>query len=117
MKRLPVVDSDGALTGIVSRRDLLRVFLRSDHDIRREITFDIFSESLWAHPLSVSVDVRDGVVTLSGRLERRSMIPLAVRLVRSVDGVADVVDKLTYATDDTTPDQHSPGVAPSAPRA
>jgi CBS-domain-containing membrane protein len=33
VKRLPVLDAAGVLVGIVSRRDLLRVFLRTDHDI------------------------------------------------------------------------------------
>ena len=34
---LPVVTGDGTLAGVVTPRDLLRVFLRPDEDIRREI--------------------------------------------------------------------------------
>jgi len=34
IKRLPVVDSDGHLIGILSRADVLSVFDRSDHEIR-----------------------------------------------------------------------------------
>ena len=37
VKRLPVVDADGHLVGIVSRADLLAVFDRSDEEIRWEI--------------------------------------------------------------------------------
>jgi CBS domain-containing protein len=37
VKRLPVVDEEGLLVGIVSRADLLKVFTRPDHAIRREI--------------------------------------------------------------------------------
>ena len=33
IRRLPVVDADGKLAGIVSRRDLLGIFLRPDADI------------------------------------------------------------------------------------
>jgi CBS domain-containing protein len=33
ISRLPVVDSDGHLTGIISRADVLSVFDRSDHEI------------------------------------------------------------------------------------
>ncbi|MEV0830418.1 CBS domain-containing protein [Nonomuraea rubra] len=37
VKRLPVVDPDGRLAGIVSRRDLINVFLRRDQDIEQEV--------------------------------------------------------------------------------
>ena len=37
IKRMPVVDPAGPLLGIVSRADLLKVFLRSDADIAQEI--------------------------------------------------------------------------------
>jgi len=37
VRRLPVVDGDGKLVGIVSRRDLLSVFLRPDDDIAHDV--------------------------------------------------------------------------------
>ena len=37
IKRLPVVDRNGRLVGIVSRRDLLTVFLREDEDLAADI--------------------------------------------------------------------------------
>jgi hypothetical protein len=49
-------------------------------------------------PECLTIDVKDGVVTLRGQLGLRSLIPLAVRLT------AAVVDELTYLRDDTTPD-------------
>ena len=36
VRRLPVVDEEGRLVGVVSRRDLLSVFLRPDDDIVRD---------------------------------------------------------------------------------
>ena len=35
VKQVPVTDPQGKVVGIVSRRDLLRVFLRTDEEIRR----------------------------------------------------------------------------------
>jgi len=101
IKRLPVVNEAGRLVGIASRADLLKVFLRSDEDIRREIREDVLLHTMWVDPSTFTVDVRDGVVTLAGPLEFRSLIPIAVRLVHGVDGVVDVVDRLWFEVDDT----------------
>jgi CBS domain-containing protein len=100
VKRLVVVDPEGRLVGLVSRADLVRVFLRDDDDIRREVVQDVLVRMMWADPELVDVLVEDGVVTLSGRLEQRSQIPIAVRLTRAVDGVVDVVSHLGYTVDD-----------------
>jgi CBS domain-containing protein len=100
--RLPVVDSTGRLVGIVARGDLLRVFLRPDKAIAEEIVHEAFERELGmtVTPATVSVDVRDGVVTLSGEVEFRSQIPAAVAVARRVDGVVDVVSNLTWLVDD-----------------
>ena len=58
--------------------------------------------ALWVDPETVTIAVRDGVVTLTGQLERRSLIPIAVSLVYGLDGVVDVVDRLTFEFDDST---------------
>ena len=102
IKRLPVVDPAGPLLGIVSRADLLKVFLRPDADIAAEIRLQVLMLGMWMDPDTVVVDVRDGVVTLTGQLERRSLIPITVSLVRGLDGVVDVVDRLTFEVDDKT---------------
>lgn len=101
VKRLPVVDPAGPLLGIVSRADLLKVFLRSDDEIARDVRQDVLQRAMWVYPGTVGVRVRGGVVTLTGRLERRSLIPIAVGLVHGVDGVVDVVDRLSFELDDT----------------
>jgi CBS domain-containing protein len=101
VKRLPVVDPAGPLLGIVSRADLLKVFLRSDADISREIRQEVLVRAMWMDPGTVTVDVRDGVVSLTGRLERRSLVPIVLSLVRGLDGVVGVVDRLTFDLDDT----------------
>ena len=100
VKRAPVVDESGRMVGIVSRTDLLNVFLRPDAAIEHEIVGDLLTR-LWLGPSDLSATVADGVVTLQGEVEQRSLIDIVVRLVRSVDGVVDVVSDLTYAIDDT----------------
>jgi CBS domain-containing protein len=99
VKRLPVVDSDGCLVGIVSRADLLWVFLRPDDEIAEEIRTDVFARILLQEP-TYTVTVNNGIVLLSGKLDRRSTVEIAERLVRAVDGVVDVVNGLTYRVDD-----------------
>ncbi|WP_225848813.1 CBS domain-containing protein [Streptomyces sp. HPF1205] len=90
VKRLPVVDADGRLRGIVSRGDLLKVFLREDEDIAEEVRREIVGYVFPGEPSPVRVAVADGAVTLSGRVADTARIPVASRLVRSVEGVVDV---------------------------
>ena len=99
IKRLPVVDPDGKLIGIVSRRDLLRVFLRPDTLIAQQVS-ELLEEILLADPASLTVAVHGGVVTLAGQPvpeDQRDLIPVAVRLIWDIDGVVDVVDQLSTA--------------------
>ncbi len=100
VKRLPVVDETGKLRGLISRSDLLRVFLRRDRAIREEITDDLLVRTFRMAPSDVVAHVIDGRVTLNGTVERRSTIPALVRLCRSVDGVVDVSEELDCRIDD-----------------
>lgn len=101
VKRLPVVDDAGQLIGIVSRSDLMRVFLRRDLAIREEILDDVLTRTLGVAPAEVTAYVTDGRVTLTGTVEHKSLIPIAVRLCQSVDGVVDVTNRLTCEVGDT----------------
>src|SRR5207342_2415585 len=76
VKRLPVLDGRGNLVGIVSRRDLLRIFLRDDDEIWREVIADVIERTLWLPRAGVGVAVDGGVVTLRGNLERKSLCGL-----------------------------------------
>nr|WP_232839368.1 CBS domain-containing protein [Streptomyces triticisoli] len=95
VKRLPVVDDKGLLEGLVSRGDLLKVFLRPDDDIAEEVRREIVSYLFRAPSGPVHVEVHDGVVTLTGRIRDTSLVPVAARLVRAVEGVVDVECNLT----------------------
>lgn len=101
VKRLPVVDQPGRLVGIVSRGDLLRVYLRADADIAAEVRDEVLVRTLWIDPASISISVDRGVVTLTGTTDRRSTTDIVVRLTESVPGVVDVVSRLTATYDDT----------------
>ena len=98
IRRLPVVDEDGKLVGIVSRRDLLSVFLRPDADIIHDVR-QVLAEIPVTDPQDVIVTVRHGVVTLTGMMrpepgDSHDLVALALRLIWDVDGVVDVVNKL-----------------------
>ncbi|MEU2266714.1 CBS domain-containing protein [Streptomyces olindensis] len=101
VERLPVVDDEERLVGIVTRRDLLQVFLRPDAEIRASVRNEVLGQALWLPPDAVDVDVHEGVVTLTGQLERRVETTSAVEMCRQMDGVVAVVDHLTYRFDDS----------------
>ncbi|MEU6934125.1 CBS domain-containing protein [Streptomyces sp. NPDC046374] len=88
VKRLPVVNEIGMLEGVVSRSDLLKVFLRTDGEIEAEVRRSVLGES--AAPAGLEVSVVEGVATLHGALAERSLVPLLARAVRAVEGVVDV---------------------------
>ncbi|RSN24203.1 hypothetical protein DMC63_06540 [Streptomyces sp. WAC 05977] len=100
IKRLPVVDHHGKLTGIVSRADLVRAFVRTDAEIQDEVLRDV--SVLIRRPSlgEVEADVKDGIVTLRGEVERRSQAILLSALVRRMAGVVDVVDRVRFGWDD-----------------
>ncbi len=101
VSHLVVTESDGTLAGIVTPLDLLKVYLRTDDEIRHEIVEEVITSYLGCDPRRAEITVTDGIVTLRGEVEHKSMVPLAARLARSVDGVVDVVNHLAYAVDDT----------------
>jgi CBS domain-containing protein len=99
VRRLPVVDHEGRLIGIVSRQDLLRPYLRSDDSIRDEVE-RLLKQTLWIDPQTITVIVDRGVVELHGEVGLRSQKEILLELTRRVDGVVSVVDRLAAAEDD-----------------
>jgi CBS domain-containing protein len=100
LRRVFVVDEGGRLVGVVARPDLLGVYFRSDDDVQRDIEDEVFGRVLRADPASFKVGVEHGVVTVLGKLERRSAVSSAERLIPLVPGVTGVRSRLSYVWDD-----------------
>jgi CBS-domain-containing membrane protein len=96
VKRLPVVDDDGHLVGIVSRADVLSVYSRQDDAIRREIIDNIILDTLLCDPSRFTVTVKDGIVTVEGMPETAGVGHDMIDEIRHVEGVVAVRDRLSY---------------------
>ncbi|MFC5720834.1 CBS domain-containing protein [Streptomyces gamaensis] len=95
VNRLPVVDEEDRLIGIITRHDLLRVFLRTDEEIRAEVADEVLGRALGLPSGTVTVCVTDGMVTLAGHVGHAETVASAVRRAWRVDGVIGVVNRLT----------------------
>jgi CBS domain-containing protein len=100
LRRLFVVDEAGKLAGVVSRRDVIAMFLRGDEEIRADVEQQVLVKGMWIVPGSVSVQVVDGVVTLAGKLDHRTTAEIAGRLAQAVAGVVSVHNNIAYEVDD-----------------
>ncbi|WP_079128622.1 CBS domain-containing protein, partial [Streptomyces niveus] len=101
VKRLPVVDETDKLQGIVSRSDLLRVFLRRDSAIHEEISRDVLARTLRLAPSAVTADVQQGQVSLHGAVDDEHTVAVLLRLCGSVDGVVAVSEDLKHPSEET----------------
>ncbi|MEU6944413.1 CBS domain-containing protein [Streptomyces sp. NPDC046316] len=97
LKRLPVVDEDGRPVGVVSRGDLLKVYLRSDIELAEDVRHELLTHLIPEGDAALTVRVTDGVVTLAGRLPQSVPADLALRLTRAVPGVVDAAAEFTTA--------------------
>ncbi|MFE9120424.1 CBS domain-containing protein [Streptomyces sp. NPDC007172] len=88
VKRLPVVDRLGILQGVISRSDLLKVFLRPDAELAAEVNRTVLTPLFPGR--AVTASVQNGVVTLCGPVHDRNLVPVAARLAHAVEGVVDV---------------------------
>jgi CBS domain-containing protein len=100
VNRLPVVD-DGRLVGIVTRADLVRAYVRSDDELAKTIREDVIRGILWLDPALFTVIVADGVVSICGRVERRSTAEMVERTASMVPGVIHVHADVTWELDDS----------------
>ena len=101
VRRLVVVDQNGRIAGIVSRSDLLQVFLRTDEELREEIVRSLIPAVMLNQDDAIGVEVSWSIVTLTGEVDRKSDTALLSRATSELDGVVAVVNRLSYRWDDT----------------
>lgn len=100
IKRLPVVDGDGRVVGIVTRSDLVRAFARSDAELEQEIQGTV-RDALWLdRPELVEAHVDEGVAVLTGTVDRRSDAELLRLFVARIPGIVSVRSTVDWVWDD-----------------
>ena len=120
LQRLPVVDRDGQLAGIVSRSDVLSVFGRTDEEIYREVTQDVIADGFFIDPARFTVTVHNGIVTLEGAPGSVVLGTSIVGQVEHLEGVVAVRDRFSYpgsgrASLRPGPGPWSPDIRPERP--
>lgn len=110
VNRLPVVDEDGKLVGIVTRADLVRAFLRSDAEIERELREDVVAHKLWIDPSNLQITVENGEVALRGKVDSKADAELLEYFATRVPGVVSVHSTLRWEMDEPKLPQSSPRV-------
>lgn len=88
INRVPIV-ADGRVLGMVTRADVLSVFVRPDDEITAEVE-GILRRDLRLDPDAIEITVCDGVVTLRGEVDRAPQPGLIEAWVGEIDGVAGV---------------------------
>jgi osmotically-inducible protein OsmY len=96
VRRLPVVDDDNRLLGVISRADIVSIFTRPDDVIEDEIREDLLRRVLFIDPDELGVSVTNGVVALSGEVGTRAEASMLEELTNRLDGVFGVETKLTW---------------------
>jgi CBS domain-containing protein len=105
VKRLPVINDDGTLIGIVSRSDVLSVYSRPDAEILHQVTQDLILGTFLWDPDRFTVTVKDGIVTIAGAPETTMVGLDIIDAIRHMEGVVAVRDRLSYPQD--TPYRHT----------
>ncbi len=102
VNRLPVV-SEGDVIGMITRADLVRAYLAMDGEIRQTILDDVLRDTMWLDPDAFGVEVAEGVVRISGTVDRRTTANIIERIIGLVEGVVKVeATALQWELDDSS---------------
>ena len=106
IKRVPIVNKDGNLVGIVSRANLIQAVASaqpklevtlSDSTIRQQLLGELKKHS-WAHAHNLSVTVTNGIVDLWGYVESGEERKAIRVIAEAVPGVTMVNDHLAVSS-------------------
>jgi CBS domain-containing protein len=100
LRWMPVTDDTGHVVGVVSRSDMLAVFLHDDASIRAEVVEEVLERIVQVDPARVEVEVRQGIVTLAGELDTRADAEPAVRSTERLEGIVSAIERLRYRVDE-----------------
>ncbi|MGA8015439.1 MAG: CBS domain-containing protein [Candidatus Dormiibacterota bacterium] len=103
IKRLPVL-ADGWLVGIVSRADVLRVYLLADEQLRRHAE-RLLQGTLGSAGADLEVTALEGLISVTGVVDTRSEAELVGRLLTRLEGVVGVEARVTWRVDDHLADE------------
>lgn len=95
---MPVV-ADGVLVGCVTTADLNKIYARSDESIREEVEDRIIKDVMLLEPATLVVDVKEGIVAVTGMLDNRNEALQLIECVESVPGVVEVRSHFTFRED------------------
>lgn len=99
LRRLPVVDREGHAVGVVSRADVLKIYLRSDEILKEEVLAFVAGDmGIDVSRLDIAVDA--GIVGISGEVAERAQAVALMRVVPYLDGVVGVDAHITCRADD-----------------
>lgn len=98
IKRVPVVDDNGRLVGILSRADVMKVFARDDDAISADVA-EILHRYRFDHQVEAATN--DGRVTISGEVEHRSGAELIEEVLFRILGVIEVDNQVAWVYDDS----------------
>lgn len=114
LRWMPVCDAAGCVVGVVSRSDVLTVFLRDDASIRAEVVDEVLNGAAVddaaeaaADAERLQVEVHEGIVTLTGDVATPADAERLVRATERVEGVVAVVDHLAHRVDERVADAAS----------
>jgi CBS domain-containing protein len=100
VRRMFVVDDGGRIVGVVSRRDLLGIYLHTDEELRASIEELLSSPAVGLPKDTVGISVHNGTATVDGVLTKRRQAEVVARAVLAMPGVVAVQNNLRYVVDD-----------------
>lgn len=91
--------------------------MRSDEELADAIRDGILLRTMWLDPDQFTVTVVDGVASITGHVERRSIAAMVEHAVSMVPGIVTVAADLTWAVDDRETERTPlDGFVPMIPR-